>query len=293
LLMSRSFSCTATRHRGNHSTMSNITALLADHDSRRPTFRNQHVPPLDRNPAGNCHRRLQGDDGRDYFLKWSRTAGGAVPDIVEREECISLLGQAVGVSILESWAVELPLPRKPGVDTGDLIRDRCSVADYVPEGSLADFISRGGRPASLATDQREVIADLLAFSMWVGDDDRGIVDIMLPGGRITYGDNALCGPGRDRRLRSAHPHPQAFTQADRWRMCFCAKKSFVEWVLSSNRDVFTMRRPAVIDCIERLSDDDIRRIVSHCGLFFAATLMERRQNLATDYLAWLAAAPPP
>jgi hypothetical protein len=137
------------------------------------------------------------------------------------------------------------------------------------------------------------MADVFAFMHWVGDEDRGLTDIMLVNGQFVLIDNGLCGPGPDDRLRGYHPDAGVFSTDQILKKCYPGKPSLVAFVL---RDAKLPREqfecPPVLRRIADLSDQDVIDIcqTAKVGSQVADVLNTRRLTLNDDYRGWLASA---
>jgi hypothetical protein len=211
----------------------------------------------------------------------------------EREALTSLLGRLVDVPAVDAWVVPLslfPAVILPGRDEPEapLVRDRCVVMPFLDGATAASDPAGAIAAVGLAP---AAAGDLLAFMHWIGDEDRGLDDVMAVGGRLLLIDNGLCGPGRpESGLRGYHPLWEAFDAGAKLRKCYGGKRAFVEFVLrDAGLPHATFAGPPVIGRIQSLASETIRRVVGHLGLHarVAAVLAERTRHLAHEYEQWL------
>jgi hypothetical protein len=240
----------------------------------------------------NYRFRGEGEEG-SWFIKFCTNVDNRIPDICERELLISLLGQLLDVRVVSAWSIpatDLPALQLP--EDPSLIRDKAVVMPWL-NGSTVEGAK--DQAMQLVLTAPDCIAELFAFMHWVGDEDRGLVDVFLEDGRLVLIDNGLCGPGRDSLLRGAHPSPGTYhTQPDSLiEMCYPGKPSLVAFVLRDVRISITeVRSPKVIDRIQALSDAAIHAIVQAAGLgsWIGDILILRRELIQASYLEWLAKA---
>lgn len=240
----------------------------------------------------NYRLRSEGDAG-SWFIKFCMNVNGRIPDICEREVLISLLGEMLDVPVVSAWSIPTNhLPNCQLPKDRSLIIEKAVVMPWL-NGSTIDRDRAQAEQLVRAAPSR--IADLFAFMHWVGDEDRGLVDVFLEQDRLVLIDNGLCGPGRDSLLRGAHPSSGTYhTQPDSVvKMCWPDKASLVAFVLRDVRvSVTEIRSPEVIERILALSDAAIQAIVQAAGLgsWVADILILRRELVRASYLEWLAKA---
>jgi hypothetical protein len=138
------------------------------------------------------------------------------------------------------------------------------------------------------------IADLLAFSHWIGDEDRGTADVMLECDELMYVDNGLCGPAGSKKLRGAHPHQDMFNDEAIAKKCFPGKPSFVAAVLRDAQVTqASLASPHVIQRLCQTSPAIIASLLDLSGIRdarFEAVLSSRTITLRADYDSWLKSA---
>lgn len=238
--------------------------------------------------------RLRGEgDGGSWFIKFCANVDDRIPDICAREVLISLLGQLLDIPVVPAWSIpaaDLPDHQLP--TDRSLIRDKAVVMPWLNGKTVDRDKDQAMQLVRTAPDR---IADLFAFMHWVGDEDRGLTDVLLEGGRFVLIDNGLCGPGRDSLLRGSHPSPGTYhvRPESLIKMCYPGKPSLVAFVLRDVRiSVTEVRCPKVIERIKALSDTTIQAIVQASGLrsWVGDMLILRRELIEASYLEWLAKA---
>ena len=227
---------------------------------------------------------------RLWFVKVCRNYYQRAPEVCEREALASLLGRTLGVSIMNAWAIStsllsINLPTEKS--DKDLILDRVVMMDLVMGKTVQDDQVRAAQWVE-ANGAR--VADIFAFMHWIGDEDRGLSDVMLDPTGLVLIDNGLCGPGQNDKLRGYHPTPEVYTPDRILLKCYGGgKPSFVEFVLKiGGMKLGELRLPGVIPKIAALSLDDLREIIECVGVpeNNAQVLYERGQNLSEDYAKW-------
>ena len=135
------------------------------------------------------------------------------------------------------------------------------------------------------------IGNALAFLHWLGDEDRGLTDVMFERDDFVLIDNGLCGPGTHSWLRGYHPTPDAYSRARIILKCYGGgKKSFVEFLLKDLAiDPQLLGGAQMIERIEAFDDDAIAFICTSTGVNAKAgrILMARKLSLRGDYAEWL------
>ncbi len=243
--------------------------------------------------------RAKGPGGTDWLIKICRNTRERTPEICERELWISLLGKVVGIPVVDAWVVctnlfeDLDLSDSDESSRGKLIRDKCVLMPLLKGETVQ---KKREAAASCIGRKPEAAADIFAFMRWVGDEDRGLCDVMLVDGELVLIDNGLCGPGDDALLRGYHPTPEAYQNNNNWRvkMCNCSgKRSLVSFVL---RDLELPHRlfatPPALERIIRLSDDAVYRTAEEAGIKrdYAKILVDRKQAAYRDYDEWFGEA---
>lgn len=268
--------------------------IINRHEKARPGDAELGSLRMERLEGGGHNIRYRGQGSAvTCFIKFCYHDNQHILDICEREVFISLLGQMLEIPVVQAWSVPARLlAAQPPADDGNLIRDRFVLMPWIAGSTLEQSQLEA---ADRIRADPERVANLFAFLHWVGDEDRGLSDIMLSDGLLVLIDNGLCGPGRDPVLRGAHPSPNDYRDKPHAiiEKCNPGKPSLVAFVL---RDVGVsaadLMRPTVIEEIEALTDSCIRELVRVAGLqqWVADVLILRQQSLHSSYLEWLTQA---
>ncbi len=229
-----------------------------------------------------------------WLVKFCRNDYDRVPEVCEREAMTSLFGLLLGVPAVEAWVVPTPkLATNPvqHIRDWDLIQDRFVLMRYVDQEPAGSFEENPTAGALRVKSRINEIGNALAFLHWLGDEDRGLTDVMFERDEFVLIDNGLCGPGTDNRLRGYHPTPDAFSRARIILKCYGGgKKSFVEFLLKDLAiDPHLLGGRQMIERIEAFDDDPIALICALTGVNAAAgrILMARKHSLRNDYAEWL------
>jgi hypothetical protein len=271
------------------------TKVIECHTKTRPVEAELASFRLTRlNHAGhNSVYRVQGNDGRHWFVKFCRHNDNRILDICEREVLVSLLGELLQVPVVRAWSIPAGQLRAPDLPVdASLSRDRCVLMPLLSGSSVADSRRRA---TELARSAPSLLANLFAFMHWVGDEDRGLGDVFLADDTFVLIDNGLCGPGRDPVLRGAHPDAGVYRgNPERIvKKCYPHKASLVAFVLrDAGVPASELRRPNVIESIEALPDRAVRQIVQTAGLasWIGDVLIVRQGVIRGSYLEWLSQA---
>jgi hypothetical protein len=227
-------------------------------------------------------------DGREWLFKFSRNSQGRTPHICEREVCVSVLGELLGIPIVRSWLVFTNSVNAPvGPFDPEHIRDRC-VAMQILDGPPA--IAERELAIDVARADPGLVANLFAFCHWIGDEDRGLSDVLIVNRRFVFIDNGLCGPGTHPAMRGSHPFPEHFTPEQLVKKCYPGKPSFVAFVFRVvGISCVQLAAPSVVDVIERLPDDTVDNVIRESGLpqWISQTLNSRKRTLRRDHGDWL------
>ena len=224
-----------------------------------------------------------------YFLKrcWIIEK---VQDVYEREEMASILGHLLEVPIVRAWISSTNgITFLPGNQSG-LIRDKCIVMDFLHGHTLLDDRAAA---ANWVRNHIRDVADIFAYMHWIGDEDRGLEDIMLVGDELVLVDNGLTGPPVfDSPLRGTHPMVDYFINNPKQilKKCFPGKPSFVAFVIRDLRiSCEDLKNPGFIDRCVAMNSIDIRGIVEGLGMhpMIADVLDRRRRTLQDEYAEWI------
>jgi hypothetical protein len=224
-----------------------------------------------------------------YFLKLSMH-NGLVHDICEREEMASIFGHLLGVPIVRAWACSTSgIVFPPGIPNGFILH-KCAVMDFLDGCAMA-----ADRVAAeiWVRNHIRVVADIFAYMHWIGDDDRGLEDIMMVENKLLLVDNGLTGPPVfESPLRSSHPSRASLAKNTKQMLkkCYPGKPSFVAFVIRDLRvSCDELRFPDFIDRCLAMDSNDIQGIIEGLGMkpSIANVLDSRRRTLPDEYAEWL------
>jgi hypothetical protein len=240
---------------------------VVGHNSRRPCFTDASwtFSRLE-NPAGNARCVAIHSDGAKILLKICRDPGG-VPEICKREYLCSMLGVGFGLSVVQSWCVPVPSKIESQLSSdANIIRSECVAMEQLPGRNVGDCL-QSSDSASRQTICKQVseIESLLVFAYWLGDEDRGLGDVMLSDGQIVFIDFGLSGPGNHKSRRGAHPHGGYYKPIDLVRMCVKGKLSFAGLVMEQLKLPIS-HEPQMVEFIEGLKPDDCGELSASRGL---------------------------
>jgi hypothetical protein len=241
--------------------------------------------------GNNPKRRAVTPDGTRFVVKWSKNNDNRVPEINERDQLTAVLGSLVGVPVVQAWVVpssSLPdagLP--PDEANAPLVRDKCVVMPFLGGPTVA--MSKPASAIRVAWNPAAV-ADIFAFMHWIGDEDRGLDDVILDGDRLVLIDNGLCGPGRpESPLRGYHPQWEVFREENRLKKCYGGKPSLVAFVFRDLRLPHGFfASPPVIERINDVTHEELQVLADYCGVErrVADVLIGRKASLASDFQDW-------
>jgi hypothetical protein len=276
-------------------TDSEAIAFLKEHESRCPTTSDREQWLKKKwDIQGKWMIKATDEKGHQWVVKFCVNHDGKVPESCKREQLISMLGRALGIPVVEAWVIptndELIRLVQPLYSQGRSqgIRDHAVLMPFL----IGHTIDRVRQEAIAAVQAcPELVSSTFAFMQWVGDNDRGLADVMLCDGKAVLIDNGLCGPGKNRSIPSYYPH--AVSPKGIIRMCVEGKSSFVDFVLKEARiPTSSLSNPSVIEQIKGLSHEALKEFVIAAGVesWVADKLDARKATLHTDYQAWLASA---
>ncbi len=224
-----------------------------------------------------------------YFLKLSLT-DGKVFDICEREEMASIFGHLLNIPVVRAWSsLTDGIVFPSGTETLCNVV-KCVIMDWIDGNSLLQDKTAA---ETVVRSQIQVFADIFAYMQWIGDDDRGLEDIMMVGNKLLLVDNGLTGPPTiDSPLRSAHPGIELFAHnpIQVLKRCVPSKPSFVAFVMRDLRvSCDELKHPDFIDRCVALHSDDLHGIIEGLGMqpSIANVLDSRRQTLRDEYHEWI------
>lgn len=231
-------------------------------------------------------------DNQDWVLKFCNNNNRCVPEICEREVLISLLGKAVGVPVVDAWVIPsecaLPTLEQNNRKEDHVIREKVVLMPLLSGVTINKSRSQAGE---ILSNKAVLAANIFAFMHWVGDEDRGLEDMMLVNNEIILIDNGLCGPGPSDKIRGYHPTPEVYNYEMITKKCYGGgKRSFVAFVIRDLKlSLEKLSFPPVIGRIESLTDGAIAAFATSLLLdgYVTEKLIMRRDSLQTDYAEWL------
>lgn len=229
--------------------------------------------------------------------KWIIKAMGqdsGAEDIDSREELTFLIGRLVGMNIPRTLKIERSLVKNLD-DFDDITSMHKLVAVRYIDGSVASRVDGSIFPTAFTTD---VVSNIFAFYLWIGDEDRGLDDVVIDSSNKAWLiDHGLTGPNGSTILRSAHPHESDYEEEPSAKilMCFPRKKSLLQKCLDSK--ISPVVNPEMIDRIKSLDELSLTRVVNSFRLVnrkgqpftsqYISILLDRQKTLTTDYSDWL------
>ena len=88
----------------------------------------------------------------------------------------SLFGRVLEVPVVKAWVIPSNVIKIPETTANDLIRDKCVLQPYIEGATLEQNKIAGALRIGI---QLITVADILAFLHWIGDEDRGLSDVMF------------------------------------------------------------------------------------------------------------------
>lgn len=243
--------------------------------------------------SGNPLFLARSNSSEQFLIKMCDNPRGVVPDICEREYFCSLLGQGFGLPVVRSWATNTP-PKLRAIVEGmrnaprNLILEKCVVMEFLNGSDLESKRRTDSQSVDEAIRlQARTIESFLAFAYWLGDEDRGLKDVMMVNGELVFIDFGLSGPGRHQGRRGAHPVDRYYREIDPIRMCICEKWSFAGLVIEEVKASLAAQ-PDIIDHIEAIDQTALRSVVKRSGLndWISDDLCERVTTLRRDFADW-------
>jgi len=269
------------------------TQIIEDYWGARPSDQEIRTFDLRPFPAGGHNVKFRATSATGtWIIKFCRHDDQRVPEVCRREAMASLFGRIVSVPVVDAWVLPADLieRHRPEQD-GQLILDEFVLMREVKGKAFEENRLAGAARIGM---QAESVGDVLAFMHWIGDEDRGLADVMYEGNNFLLIDNGLCGPGNNPKLRGYHPDPNAFSHDRVIMKCYGGgKQSFVEFIIKEVEfNVQRLQEPAVLRRIGGLDDGVVKEVVERLGIDVpvAKTLIERRSTIAADYDSWLAEA---
>lgn len=212
-----------------------------------------------------------------------------VQDICEREQFTSMMAEILEVKFVSAWISSIPDGVLIEQVQPEYVRDRIVLMDHIHGNTASEAPDLS---ATILSNQAASIGDLLCFMHWIGDEDRGLNDIMLVNDDFLAIDGGLCGPREESGVfRSAHPHIKSYPPKHILRKCYPKKEpSLVEFVINVvSLDIKQLQDPRIIESINTLHDDSIKQVVDASGLapYIADIMIDRKKSIAQDFHDWL------
>lgn len=262
-------------------------ALPPDDEVR--TFNLQSMPVA----GHNKKFRVESASG-SWLVKFCHHDAWRVPEICRREAMVSLFGKLLDVPVVDAWVLRADLLGEnipELVPENELILDEFVLMPLL-NGKSVEEDQEGG--ASRLRMQSGRVGDAFAFMHWIGDEDRGLADVMYEGERFLLIDNGLCGPGQGPKLRGYHPDPAAFSAERVVLKCYGGgKMSLVEFAFYHlEAEQRSLAEPSALQRITELQDHVIEQVVASLGINMAVatTLIQRKATITADYHAWFTEA---
>ena len=124
-------------------------------------------------------------DNQVWVMKFCNNNHGRIPEICEREVLISLLGKAVGVRVVNAWVIPskcaLPILEVNYRKEHHVIQEKIVLMPMLSGNTIAKSRAQAGE---LLSNKSDLASDIFAFMHWVGDEDRGLEDMMLVNNEI-------------------------------------------------------------------------------------------------------------
>lgn len=259
--------------------------VIQDHNNKRPLLKG-HANALDGVFGQNAKFRLE-----EYFLKVSKHENNKVLDICEREEVASIFGQKLEIPTVLAWTVKTDQVVFSRTFDQEWVQGKCVAMEFVAGIPLCCILQEIAVQTVL--ENVDEVFDIFAYMHWIGDDDKGLEDVMLRSGRLVLVDNGLTGPPMfPSPLRSAHPYPGQWRNdpKDIARKSCPNKSSIVEFVFKTAKvPTDHVSLPRFIERCEGLDAGGIRAVIDSVGMNpqIANTLDKRRKTLRGDYAEWI------
>jgi hypothetical protein len=122
-------------------------------------------------------------------IKFCDNTNGRIPDICNREELVSVLGNVLEcVPTIDAWVVPAD-----GLQIAEVrrkrehqIMDECVLMPFLSNYSTLQ--SRPREAPAVINRHLQEVANILGFMHWVGDEDRGLADMMYSSEQIVLID---------------------------------------------------------------------------------------------------------
>lgn len=234
-----------------------------------------------------------------FIYKLCDNPDGRVPDIIRREVFASLVLTSLGCNVPKSWlfqhrdTLDLRFLYSKWEAPADRIQDEFVVMERLNGVSVARMVSQHQGTQRIQEQlgmSSSKCVDLLVASYWLGDEDRGLEDVMIVDDQWYFIDFGLSGPGRSDRIRSAHPEPQCYHHKQKTLRCYGGKGiSFIEFVSKVYEDLIDrINRSIMVQEIEGIAQEEIMLAVEYSQLDnqVTETLLRRQEALRQDIVEW-------
>ena len=234
---------------------------------------------------------------RKWVVKFCRNTNNRVPDICEREELTYLFGRILRIPMVHLVVDNSENVKKLIPQGRDFIRDKYVLMPYISGDNLRDFINKGKSLRFLKYNPKTVM-NVLVFYHWIGEEDRGLEDVIIYKRKMIFIDHGLAGPGHDKRLRSVHPSPNSYGENDIIRKCFPGKKALVDFIFKDlGINLKSQLEPSVIDFIEIMPKFIISSYIKPFKLKdpngndfrsrYKEELINRQKTIRRDFQEWI------
>lgn len=272
--------------------MTNLLYVAKQHWDSRPTLGG--IATLRKNLKGSNKKFAMQDQDTDWLIKISDGWGDdprSVNDLNEREELFCILAKANGIPVIDCWRIdtrELAFEAEVQWKKND-IRDKAVASRFVHAERCA-ACENGHFNESQLRD----LCNVLTFCHWIGDEDRGMEDVLWLEGRPCLIDQSLSGPPsnqyiRGSRCRGTHfqrNDPDLFSPEQIIKKCPSGKPSLVAHLLRDHRVQLPI--PSALGLIQRTDLSELAEVVEYYSISTRVTeqLAERLKTLDNDFRIW-------
>lgn len=145
----------------------------------------------------NILLRVVSDLGSEWILKFCRSSDDIAHEVCKREELTSLFGSLLDVPVGNAWVIPSSIISTDLIQQEtytDLIRDEFVIMPLYEGQTISDSKETAKIVARKCVSD---VANMFGFMHWLGDEDRGLDDIMFKKDEyeceIILIDNGLCG----------------------------------------------------------------------------------------------------
>lgn len=273
--------------------MRDLIQIARDHWNRKPNLNG--IAKL-RSDLTGCNKKFSiRDDGIEWLIKicdgWGISDPRSVRDLNEREELFCILAKANGVPVVDCWRIDTRTLRfEPTI--------QWKPNDILQKGVASKFVHAARCPACdsgrFNESQLVELSNVLAFCHWIGDEDRGVEDILWIEGRPCLIDQSLSGPPshiltKGNECRGTHfqrEDRQLFSHEQVLKKCPSGKASLVAHLLRYHKA--QLPRPTVLDLIKQTDLSDLAQLVKYYSMpdLVAKQLVDRLDTLDADFWEW-------